>query len=77
MIYFCAVTIAYIPIRMVTMVRVRMISIWFILLLASVAEIARLIDFQHLLTLRGIRLRDFEKRLTSLSVIRRGFFKVS
>jgi hypothetical protein len=59
------------------MVRVRMISIWFILLLASVAEIARLIDFQHLLTLRGISLRDFEKRLASLSVIRRGFFKVS
>ena len=77
MIYFCAVTIAYIPIRMVTMVRVRMISIWFMLLLASVAEIARLIDFQHLLTLRGISLRDFEKRLASLSVIRRGFFKVS
>ena len=77
MIYFCAVTIAYIPIRIVTMVRVRMISIWFMLLLASVAEIARLIDFQHLLTLRGIRLRDFKKRLTSLSVIRRGFFKVS
>jgi len=77
MIYFCAVTIAYIPIRMVTMVRVRMISIWFILLLASVAEIARLIDFQHLLTLRGISLRDFKERLTSLGVIRRGFFEVS
>ena len=77
MIYFWAVTIAYIPIRIVTMVRVRMISIWFILLLASVAEIARLIDFQHLLTLRGIRLRDFKERLASLSVIRRGFFKVS
>ena len=77
MIYFCAVTIAYIPIRMVTMVRVRMISIWFMLLLASVAEIARLIDLQHLLTLRGIRLRDFKERLTSLGVIRRGFFKVS
>jgi hypothetical protein len=59
------------------MVRVRMISIWFILLLASVAEIARLIDFQHLLTLRGIRLRDFNERLASLGVIRRGFFKVS
>jgi len=77
MIYFCAVTIAYIPIRMVTMVRVRMISIWFILLLASVAEIARLIDFQHLLTLRGVRLGRFKERLTSLAVIRRGFFKVS
>jgi len=76
MIYFCAVTIAYIPIRMVTMVRVRMISIWFILL-ASVAEIARLIDFQHLLTLRGVRLGRFKERLTSLAVIRRGFLKVS
>jgi hypothetical protein len=62
---------------MVTMVRVRMISIWFMLLLASVAEVARLIDFQHLLTLRGICLRDFKERLASLSVIRRGFFKVS
>jgi hypothetical protein len=47
------------------------------LLLASVAEIARLIDFKHLLTLRGIRLRDFKERLASLSVIRRGFLKVS
>lgn len=62
---------------MVTMVRVRMISIWFMLLLASVAEIARLIDFQHLLTLRGVCLRDFKERLTSLGVIRRGFLKVS
>jgi len=46
-------------------------------LLASVVKVTRLIDFQHLLTFRGIRLRDFEKRLASLSVIRRGFFEVS
>jgi hypothetical protein len=65
------------PRNKLAMVRIKMISIWFILLLASVTEIARLIDFQHLLTLRGIRLRDFEERLASLSVICRGFFKVS